>query len=160
MRKTKKKHLVSNSERSKSVNFQTHGLYGYFITRAGKASNLLQLMELIEEGIKLKEIKPMMSYLEFELDTMAKLLEVSPRTVQRWEGDTLIGKLAGKHVIDLDRLINRGVEVFGSEESFKDWLNQRNIALGDQRPIKLLAQPYGIELVEDAVDALDYGQVM
>lgn len=49
------------------------------------------------------------------------------------------------------------IEVFGSENAFKAWLQQPNIALGDDKPIDLLSTPYGAELVEDALEAMEYG---
>jgi uncharacterized protein (DUF2384 family) len=52
------------------------------------------------------------------------------------------------------------VKVFGSEKQLKEWLSTVNQALGNQKPIELIKSPYGIELVDNAMEALLWGNVL
>lgn len=56
--------------------------------------------------------------------------------------------------------MQKGNSLFGSEQNFRSWLYQENNALGYIRPIELLQDPEGISLVEDALGAMEYGNLM
>ena len=134
--------------------------YGFFIKEAGKAKNLFDLNKIIGRGLTYKAVQPLVTFLNLSTEAIAEMAGVSQRTVSRWDDDTVIGVLPSKNLVMVDTLVHRGIDVFGSENAFKDWLQQPNNALGDERPIDLLTTPYGTELVEDAVGAMEYGQVM
>lgn len=61
---------------------------------------------------------------------------------------------------DIDHIITKGIRIFGSEEKFKEWLHTTNQALGDKKPIELLKDPYGIEVVDNAIEAMSWGNIM
>lgn len=61
---------------------------------------------------------------------------------------------------DINHIITKGIRIFGSEENFKEWLNTTNYVLGDRKPIDLLKDPHGIDLVDNAIEALSWGNVM
>lgn len=104
------------------------------------------------------QIKPMIHYLGYSQQEIADVLEVDPSTLSRWKKeDKPIGKLRSKAMYDIDHIIAKGIRIFGSEATFKDWLNTTNYALGDKKPIELMKDPYGIELVDDAVEAMSWG---
>jgi len=67
--------------------------------------------------------------------------------------------LASAHFFRIDRVLKKGIEVFGSEDNFKKWLVCQNVALGTV-PRDLLLDPIRIELVDDALDALHFGNVI
>lgn len=107
------------------------------------------------------QIKPVMQFLGFNQQEMSNILEVNASTLSRWsKGDKPIGKLRSKTIYDIDRVITKGIRIFGSENSFKQWLNTSNYALGDKKPVDLLKDPYGIEWVDNAVEALSWGNVI
>ncbi len=54
-------------------------------------------------------------------------------------------------------LLNKGIEVFGSSDNFISWLNSVNIALGSIKPIELLDNSFGINLVTDELMKIEYG---
>jgi len=134
---------------------------GYFIKEASKARNLVELNEVIgDEGLPLKAVHSLVEFLGFSQDQFASIIGFSPRTVSRWADNAHIGVLGSKALIDMDELIGHGIDVMGDAASFKQWLDQPNQALGDHRPAELLLKPYGVALVHDAVEALEFGNVM
>lgn len=134
---------------------------GYFIKEASKARNLVELNEVIgSEGLTLKAVRNLVEYLSLSQDQFASIIGFSTRTISRWADDAHIGALGSKALIDIDELIGHGIEVMGDQDSFKQWLDQPNQALGDLRPLELLPKPYGVALVHDAIEALEYGNVM
>jgi putative toxin-antitoxin system antitoxin component (TIGR02293 family) len=107
-----------------------------------------------------EEVKPMFRYLGYSQQEVAEVLEVNPSTLSRWdknEKSIPIGKLRSKTLFDIDHIIAKGVRIFGSEDNFKHWLNTPNYALGDVKPIELLKDPYGVEVVDNAMEAMSWG---
>ena len=50
-----------------------------------------------------------------------------------------------------------GLEVFDSAEDFAAWLNASSHALGNRRPIELLRDSYGKEMVLNELHRIDQG---
>lgn len=117
-----------------------------------------EMAKLAISELTFAQISPIIEFFDFKQKDVAEFLDVNESTVSRWRTkDSDIGSLRTKNVIDVDEIIAKGVRIFGSEESFKEWLNTSNYALGDQKPIELLKNPYGVEMVEEAIDGLSWG---
>ncbi len=105
-----------------------------------------------------KQALPVLEFLNFNQGQKAKFLDVNPSTVSRWNSsDGKLGVLSSKIVYEVDEIIEKGISVFGSEEKFMNWLENDNYALGDAKPKEMLQDPNGLELVEEALDALAWG---
>jgi putative toxin-antitoxin system antitoxin component (TIGR02293 family) len=144
----------------KQKDYAIHTGYGYFITSLKKADNLLQISELIENGIPSKEVEPIIEYLDLKVPEVAKAAAVSPSTVSRWKADTSIGTSGSNQFFRIDQVIRKGVDLFGGPEEFKGWLHSPNLALGNNVPAKLITSSIGVDMVDEALDALHYGNVM
>jgi putative toxin-antitoxin system antitoxin component (TIGR02293 family) len=131
-----------------------HGPHTYFLERGP----FNRMDPLKKSDLTYTQIIPIIDFLDYKQKDIAQFLDVNESTISRWKSkDAEIGSLRTKTIIDIDEIIAKGVRIFGSEESFKDWLNTSNYALGDQKPIELLKNPYGVEMVEEAIDALSWG---
>jgi putative toxin-antitoxin system antitoxin component (TIGR02293 family) len=134
--------------------------FGYFIGSFRKATHITQISEVVDKGIASKEIKPVIQYLGFKVPEIAKAAAVSPSTVNRWEPETSIGVAGTNQFFKIDEIIKKGVDLFGGPDEFKAWLDSPNLALGNQVPGKILTSQIGVELVDEALDALHFGTVM
>ena len=144
----------------KKKDYLIHTGYGYFIPSLRKADNLVQVSELIENGIPSKEVEPIIKYLDLKVPEIAKAAAVSPSTVSRWKADTSIGISGSNQFFRIDQVIRKGVDLFGGPEEFKGWLQSPNLALGNNIPAKLITSSIGVDMVDEALDALHYGNVM
>ncbi len=140
--------------------YPIHQGYGYFIPALKKAENLEDVSSYLEKGITSKEIKPVVKYLDFKVPEIAKAATVSVSTVLRWQPETSIGLPGSGQFYKIDEVIRKGVSLFGGEEQFKTWLNSPNLSLGNAVPLKLITSTIGVDLVDEALDALIYGNVM
>ena len=134
--------------------------YGYFISSLKKARNLQEISGQLERGIPSKEIKPVVRYLDFKVPEIAKTASVSASTVLRWQPETPIGSSGSGQFFKIDEVIRKGVSLFGGEAQFKTWLKSPNLSLGNALPIELITSLVGVDLVDEALDALIYGNVM
>jgi putative toxin-antitoxin system antitoxin component (TIGR02293 family) len=134
--------------------------FGYFIGSFRKARNIKQISEVVDIGIASKEIQAIVEYLGFKVPEIAKAAAVSTSTVNRWEPETSIGVAGTNQFFKIDEIIKKGIDLFGGPDEFKIWLDSPNLALGDQIPAKILTSQIGVELVDEALDALHFGSVM
>jgi putative toxin-antitoxin system antitoxin component (TIGR02293 family) len=160
MKKEEKK-AITESKKSSRIRIKKRGRviskvpinlsYSYFFK--GIVENRLRISEL-----SFSDIAPMIEFFEYKQQDLAQFLDVNPSTISRWKNkDSDIGSLQSKNVLDVDEIIAKGVRIFGSELQFKEWLNTSNYALGDIKPIELLKNPYGVEMVEEAINGLSWG---
>ena len=134
--------------------------FGYFIPSFRRAGSLTEINVLVDKGIPSHEIQPLIAYFDFKVPEIAKAASVSASTVSRWERDSSIGTPGSAQFFRIDEIIRKGVALFGGEPELKQWLTTPNIALGNTTPVNLVLSNPGIDLVDEAIDALGYGNVM
>jgi putative toxin-antitoxin system antitoxin component (TIGR02293 family) len=98
--------------------------------------------------------------LDFTSQDVADLLEVDPSTLFRWKkDDRKLSKAITKNLLEMDQIIAKGIRIFGSEELMSEWLHTPNAALSSQKPVDLLKNPYQITLVDQALEAISWGNI-
>ncbi len=111
-----------------------------------------------ELPLVLSEVKPLFDYLGYTQQDIADVMEVDPSTLSRWKKeDKNLTRLLSKNIKDMDKIIAKGIRIFGSEDQFRAWLHTPNHALGNQKPAILMRNPYDLERVGDALEALSWG---
>lgn len=60
-------------------------------------------------------------------------------------------------IVSNSKVNDLGLEVFGDMEKFNLWLNAQNISLGNRKPIELLQDSYGKELVIGELTRINHG---
>src|SRR5687768_9811623 len=134
--------------------------YGFFIPSFKKATSIQQINTVVEAGLPSKELEEIVQYLGLKTSEIARAADVSVSTVSRWEPDTRIGVSGSSQFFRIDEVIRKGVDVFGGLDEFSAWLRSPNLALGNVLPSTLLQSQIGVELVDEALDALHFGSVM
>ena len=156
----KSTHFRINFGQGKVIEISSQRHLGFFIEEAKEVKNLVELNDVIREGLKVRAVEPLLHYLGAGNEVFATITGYSPRTVSRWKDNSYIGTLGSKALVEIDNVVARGIEVMGNEKAFKDWLDQPNSALGDAKPIDLLATPYGTDIVREAIDGMAYGNIL
>jgi len=149
---------VSRAGQEKEYTVRTG--YGYFIPAFHNAENMFQVAKAVEKGLVSEEIMPISEYLGFRVSDLAKAASVSASTVSRWKPKTSIGVPGSNQFFRIDQVIRKGVDLFGGLDELKGWLQSPNLALGNAVPAKLLSSVIGVELIDEALDALHFGNVM
>ena len=54
-------------------------------------------------------------------------------------------------------LLKHGIEVFGTEEDFKRWLNTINFFFDKKAPVEFLNADDGIKFIDDRLTGIEYG---
>ncbi len=62
-----------------------------------------------------------------------------------------------ERVIELAKLYSRGEEVFDSLDAFKEWMDNRIMALGNKKPKEFLDTSLGIEMLMNELGRIEQG---
>jgi putative toxin-antitoxin system antitoxin component (TIGR02293 family) len=149
---------VSRSGNQKSYHIPSG--YGYFVPAFTKSKAMTEVGELLDKSLLSEDISPIIDFLGLKINEIAKAASVSPSTVSRWDSKSPIGTPGSYQFFKIDEVIKKGVDLFGNTTHLKHWLDSPNLALGNEAPIKLITSMIGLELVDEALDALHFGNVM
>lgn len=119
----------------------------------------MMVVDVIRQGIpnplfmSIKELAP------FSDQEWSDFLDISLKSLQRYkkESDYVFRSIHSEKIIELMEVTVLGLEVFDSAEDFGAWLNASSHALGNRRPIELLRDSYGKELVLSELQRIDQG---
>lgn len=88
----------------------------------------------------------------------ANILDISTKTMQRYKQSAAHFKvLQSQKIIEMSEVTKLGIEVFGNIATFKLWLETPSFALGNIKPIDLLKDSYGKEMVITELTGINYG---
>lgn len=119
----------------------------------------LLMVQCIRTGIPFhlfEKIKPITPFSEMD---WAAILDLSTKSLQRYKSeDGFFFKPAHtEKILEMAELTTVGLEVFGSMEVFKNWLNTSCFALGKLKPMELLLDSFGSNLILDELIRIDHG---
>jgi putative toxin-antitoxin system antitoxin component (TIGR02293 family) len=118
----------------------------------------MMIISVINRGVPyslfdlIKDVSP------FSDGDWAAILNMSTKSLHRYKQDRKSFKpIHSEKIIEIAEVTNIGKEVFGTLEKFKLWLDTPNFALGGLRPIELLRDSYGKEMVIGELTRINHG---
>ena len=104
------------------------------------------------------EFKKISKNTPFSLSEWSAMLHVSERTLQRYaKNNSSFAPINAERAMQLDRVIKKGKEVFGSADRFYNWLNQKPYMLEGQLSIESLNSATGIEMLITQLGRIEQG---
>jgi putative toxin-antitoxin system antitoxin component (TIGR02293 family) len=120
--------------------------------------NILSLIEFIRKGINFRIFTEFVNKSPFNLNEWSSFLHISQRTMQRYQREKkTLDALQSEKFMEIVLLYKKGIEVMGTQEHFNSWLETENLALGKAKPKSLLDSTFGINLLKDELNRLQYG---
>ena len=121
-------------------------------------SNKLLMIFVIREGVPYSLFDLIQHYTPFTESDWSAFLEISTKSLQRYkQSDKQFKSIQSEKIIEMAEVTNIGLDVFGDMDKFKLWLNTSNFALGGLKPIELLKDSYGKEMVVGELTRINYG---
>lgn len=128
------------------------------LTLESLLQNRLFLVQAIRRGIPYALFDLIAANSPFSSDDWISFLDISLKTLQRYKADGRDFKpIHSEKILELAEVTHFGMEVFGDMENFRHWLNTPSFALGKMKPIELLSDSYGKELVMGELNRIEHG---
>ena len=144
------------SKVEKEANYQ---LVDKDITYKKFLSNRMLIVHSIRRGLPYELYDLIKKRTPFKEDEWADFLGVSTRTLHRnkTRKDFYFDSIPSEKILELAEVTALGIDVFDSEDQFYNWLNTPSFALGSLKPIELLKDSYGKEMVLNELYKIDQG---
>jgi putative toxin-antitoxin system antitoxin component (TIGR02293 family) len=92
---------------------------------------------------------------------VARFLHVTSRSLNRYvEEDRVLDASKSEALLKLMALYKKGTDVFGSKEEFNRWLSRPSMGLANHVPFDLMETSSGIDLIDEELDRIAYGDVL
>lgn len=129
-----------------------------FSYAAADNNNILEIIDIVRNGISYKDFSRIADDAPFSLTEWANYLQISERTIQRNQKEKKsFQPIQSERIVELSMLYQYGVDVFGDKDNFNTWLNSVSVALGGRTPKNLLDTKFGISMVKDELGRIEHG---
>ena len=114
----------------------------------------LKIIHATRSGVSRSDLKKFSLRVALPLTKVAEIVPASYSTLAK---KLNYDKEVSERLFEIAEIYAKGFEVFGDEKKFARWLNKSNIALGGEVPFSLLDTSYGVKLVLNEIERIDYG---
>lgn len=125
--------------------------------RGARINGRVDLHRAEKKGITKRALLNLAKSLSLSLKDIAPLLQVSERTLQRYETKQVLSAAIAGRVMQLAEVAAMGIEVFGEAARFQAWLKSPSVALGGVEPFSLLDSTTGTQMVYDELGRIAHG---
>lgn len=112
----------------------------------------------LSRGLPAGVIPALATDLLLSINDLAQFLGLSPRTLRNRTGKLTPDE--AQRSFRAFRVFRRAVEVLGEEQAARDWLKTPQRALGEKRPLDLIAIDLGAEEVLNLLGAIQEGSYL
>jgi len=133
---------------------------GQFIDAIGHGkgrTTSVDKMEMARQGITKRELEAVKELTALNYEKMAKVLSVTRATLINKKNDQRFNTPVSERIVGLADLYAYGIKVFGDSETFNEWMNHANRALGGKKPMEMIDNQYGREEVKHVIGRIEYG---
>ncbi|MCF0050296.1 DUF2384 domain-containing protein [Dyadobacter chenwenxiniae] len=123
-----------------------------------KIDNFLSFIEVTQKGIPISVAQTVQKKMNLSNKQFGEMLNLSESTFQRRiKNKSVLSPAESERVIDFSKIIAKGMDVFEDEGDFNTWLNSPILALGNKKPLALLASSIGREEVLNVLFRIEHG---
>jgi putative toxin-antitoxin system antitoxin component (TIGR02293 family) len=128
------------------------------LTYSDFLSNRMLMIRMIREGVPYSLFSLIQHFSPFSENDWADFLDISTKSLQRYkQNEKNFKSIQSEKIIEMAEVTHVGVDVFGNLEKFKLWLSTTNFALGNIKPMELLKDSYGKEMVMGELTRINHG---
>jgi putative toxin-antitoxin system antitoxin component (TIGR02293 family) len=121
-------------------------------------NNKQAIIAVIREGVPYSLFKSISSISPFTENDWSVLLEMSTKSLQRYKQASRDFKPSqSERIIEVAEVMKKGMDTFGDLDRFTLWLKTTNYSLGKVKPLDLLKDSYGKDMVIGELNRIDHG---
>ncbi len=121
------------------------------------ANSISEMINFARTGISMKYLTNLSDKLSLSLQEIGEILHVSLRTLQRYAPNKVLDSDVSAKALNLAALQAHGLEVFGTESDFNEWLRTPVPNLGNKTPLSFLDTPFGFTLIDQTLGRIEHG---
>lgn len=113
----------------------------------------------LQKGVGISFFNRLQDFLGFSEETWADILSLSPKSIQRYKKnkDFKFKPIHSEKLLEIAEVLDTGREVFGDSGKFHLWLNTPCYALNNQKPVDLISDSYGKQMVIEELMRIEHG---
>lgn len=140
------------------VSYKKPDDYKKEITFSSFLSDKMLIVLAIREGIPYSVFNIIQKRAPFTKHDWANALDLSVKSLHRYQqSNKRFKSIHSEKIIELAEVTELGNDVFGNSDKFKLWLDTPNFALGNLKPLELLKDSYGKEMVISELTRIEHG---
>jgi len=117
------------------------------------------IIKVIRAGLPYSVFEMISKTTPFNDNDWADFLDISTKSLQRYKADAShhFKSIHTEKIIEVAEVTQLGLDVFGNLEKLRLWLNTPCYALGKIKPVELLKDSYGKEMVMSELVHINHG---
>jgi putative toxin-antitoxin system antitoxin component (TIGR02293 family) len=116
------------------------------------------MVNIIRNGLPYAVFNLIHELVPFSDTDWAKYLDVSTKTMLRYkQSQKKFRSIHSEKILEMAEVTITGLEVFGNMSKFKLWLQTPNYALGNHKPLSLVNDSYGKDMVIAELNNINHG---
>jgi putative toxin-antitoxin system antitoxin component (TIGR02293 family) len=120
--------------------------------------DVFMLIKSTREGVDYDTFDKLSDRFPLNNSDWSKILNVSDRTMQRYKREKKrFDSIHSERLLLIMLLFKKGVEVFGSTDNFIKWVNSENMSLGGVKPMNMLDNSFGVNMIKDELVRIEHG---
>lgn len=125
-------------------------------SRAKRMSTRLDQAALVKNGLPVGAVAVLGKTIEAPRQELSRLIRIPERTLAR---RSVLRPDESERVLRLGLLVQRAIDVFGTEARAKDWLRHPQFGLGGLVPLEVADTEPGAREVEELLGRIEHGVV-
>jgi len=123
-------------------------------------SDDISLLNRSKKGLNAKAALDFLSLSGFTQDEFQETFKTTVKTIQNHVTRELtLDAALSEKLLKSFALFDKGAEIFGSASNFHQWLNTPAYGLGNQMPFDLMDTITGIQLIEEELIRIEFGDL-
>jgi putative toxin-antitoxin system antitoxin component (TIGR02293 family) len=120
----------------------------------------ISLLNNSKKGLSAKAALDFLSLSGFTQDEFQETFKTTVKTIQNHvTKDLTLDAALSEKLLKSFALFDKGVEIFGTAKSFHQWLGSPAYGLGNQLPFDLMDTITGIQLIEEELIRIEFGDL-
>ena len=170
MSKTRKKHKMEDPAKVHTVgskdtmNNEEGDAYGVISwlgvpkTAVARIRTRFDLLDFVKAGIPKSSIVTLADRAGLSKKFLAEdVFQISVKTLERKSAKAKMDFRISSHAIEIARVLEHALEVFGNIERVQKWINRENHALNNKKPVTLFNTLTGLNMVNDVLGRIEEG---
>ncbi|MEO6167844.1 MAG: antitoxin Xre/MbcA/ParS toxin-binding domain-containing protein [Chitinophagales bacterium] len=122
--------------------------------------DLFTIVVEAKKGVNARAFFDVVSISGIDRNKLADLMNVSLKTLLRYkQQNKKLSATKSERVLKLIALYKKGNEIFGDTHAFRRWVEKPAYGLGSMTPIELMHTSGGIDLIQEELSRIEFGEV-